>query len=196
MKEFLNPDQGYKLVCCEVGETSVPDNWIEIPEGAIFLVSHDSKETHLTFYGNKNKKGHYKCYPICGINANTWAWSDYRDDSFNESSCNNSGRRVLWQREKFGVESGKLDTDAMLADIDVQIATHSQHGHYFKDVRDLNVIDVYQVLRLFNVTDPCLQHIVKKALVAGGRGHKNFERDLKDIHDTSKRALEINNILH
>lgn len=101
---------------------------------------------------------------------------------------------VVLRREKVEVE--KVDTDKMLADVEVQISTHSQHSHYFKDVRDLNVIDVYQVLRLFNVTDPCLQHIIKKALVVGGRGHKDFERDLKDIHDTSKRALEINNILH
>lgn len=120
----------------------------------------------------------------------------YKDDGYERYLKEGKDHKVLWHREKVEVEGEKLDTDAMLADIDVQIATHSQHGHYFKDVRDLNVIDVYQVLRLFNVTDPCLQHIVKKALVTGGRGHKNFERDLKDIHDTSKRALEINNIKH
>ncbi|KAF1026163.1 MAG: hypothetical protein GAK29_01425 [Acinetobacter bereziniae] len=100
------------------------------------------------------------------------------------------------QADKVEVEDSKIDTDKMIADVEVQMATYSQHSHYFKDVRDLNVIDVYQVLKLFNVNDPCLQHIVKKALVAGGRGHKDLERDLKDIHDTSKRALEINNILH
>ena len=103
---------------------------------------------------------------------------------------------LVWKRDKVEVEGEKFDTDEMLADVEVQMATYSQHSHYFKDVRDLNVIDVYQVLKLFNVTDPCLQHIVKKALVAGGRGHKDLERDLKDIHDTSKRALEINNIFH
>lgn len=66
------------------------------------------------------------------------------------------------------------------------------HNHYFKDVSNLDKIDVYQVLRLFNVTDPCLQHIVKKALCAGQRGHKDFETDLKNIRDTAIRAVEIN----
>jgi DNA-binding protein Fis len=68
-----------------------------------------------------------------------------------------------------------------------------QHSHYFKDVSGLNEIDVYMVLKLFNVTDPCLQHIAKKALCAGQRGHKDFKKDLKDILDTAKRAVEINN---
>jgi hypothetical protein len=49
------------------------------------------------------------------------------------------------------------------------------------------------VLKLFNVTDPCLQHIAKKALCAGQRGHKDFKKDLQDILDTAKRAVEINN---
>ena len=64
-----------------------------------------------------------------------------------------------------------------------------QHNHYFKDVSNLNEIDVYMVLKLFNVTDPCLQHIAKKALCAGQRGHKNFNRDLKDILDTAKMPV-------
>lgn len=34
MKEFLNPEQGYSLVECFVGETPIPSGWIEVPEGA------------------------------------------------------------------------------------------------------------------------------------------------------------------
>ena len=67
-----------------------------------------------------------------------------------------------------------------------------RHNHYFKDVSDVNRIDVYEVLKRFNVTDPCLQHIIKKALCAGQRGHKDFKNDLQDILDTAKRAVEIN----
>lgn len=104
--------------------------------------------------------------------------------------------KVLWQREKVEVEDKKLDMKKVMAEAEMFDASNREHGHYYKDVSNLNIIDPYMVLKLFDVKDPCLQHIVKKALVAGGRGHKDFERDLKDIHDTSKRALEINNILH
>lgn len=85
-----------------------------------------------------------------------------------------------------------LTPECTLNDQYAEIEQVRQHSHYFKDVSSLNEIDVYMVLKLFNVTDPCLQHIAKKALCAGQRGHKNFNRDLKDILDTAKRAVEIN----
>ena len=86
-----------------------------------------------------------------------------------------------------------LTPETTLNDQYAEIEEVRQHNHYFKDVSNLNEIDVYMVLKLFNVTDPCLQHIAKKALCAGQRGHKDFTRDLKDILDTAKRAVEINN---
>ena len=67
-----------------------------------------------------------------------------------------------------------------------------KHRHYFKDVSNIAEIDVYAVLKLFDVTDPCLQHIVKKALCAGKRGHKDMMEDLQNIVDTAIRAVELN----
>ena len=50
-----------------------------------------------------------------------------------------------------------------------------EYSHYYKKV-PFDYIDVYRVLDLFSVTDPCLQHAIKKLLVAGGRGHKDIEK--------------------
>jgi hypothetical protein len=71
-----------------------------------------------------------------------------------------------------------------------------KHSHYFKDVSRLETIDVYRVLQLFNVTDPCLQHAVKKLLVAGGRGVKaqmgqTVARDVQEAIDTLQRWQEM-----
>jgi hypothetical protein len=52
-------------------------------------------------------------------------------------------------------------------------------------------VDVYDVLEAFNVTCPALQHLIKKALCSGLRGHKTLERDLKDIVESSERALSM-----
>lgn len=52
-------------------------------------------------------------------------------------------------------------------------------------------VDVYCVLNAFEVTDPALQHLIKKALCAGLRGHKNTEQDLQDIVDSGHRALTL-----
>jgi hypothetical protein len=67
-----------------------------------------------------------------------------------------------------------------------------KHSHYFKDVRHLDYIDVYRVLDLFEVTDPCIAHAVKKLLVAGKRGGgKDMDRDVQEAIDTLERYKEI-----
>ena len=102
--------------------------------------------------------------------------------------------RCLWQRYTQPESLPFVDDEVQsINDQYAEIEKVRQHKHYFKDVSSLNKIDVYMVLKLFNVTDPCLQHIAKKALCAGKRGHKDFKKDLRDILDTAKRAVEINN---
>lgn len=72
------------------------------------------------------------------------------------------------------------------------MTTDRKHNHYFKDVSKLDTVDVYRVLHLFNVTDPCLQHAVKKLLVAGGRGAgKDISRDIKEAVDSLQRWQEM-----
>lgn len=53
------------------------------------------------------------------------------------------------------------------------------------------VVDVYDVLTAWETTNPALQHLIKKALQPGERGHKNLVEDLKDIIASAQRALEI-----
>ena len=62
-----------------------------------------------------------------------------------------------------------------------------KHSHYFKHVAHLKTLDVYRVLDLFEVTDPCIQHAVKKLLVAGGRGLKNLDKDVQEAIDSLQR---------
>jgi len=64
---------------------------------------------------------------------------------------------------------------------------------YSREIKPEVFVDVYDVLRAFNVTDPCLQHLIKKALACGLRGHKDRNEDLNDIFVSAKRAIEMNN---
>lgn len=67
-----------------------------------------------------------------------------------------------------------------------------KHSHYFKDVSKLRQIDVYRVLELFAVSDPCIQHAAKKLLVAGGRGAgKSIEKDIQEAIDSLIRWQEM-----
>lgn len=55
---------------------------------------------------------------------------------------------------------------------------------------DSIVVDVYSVLRAFNVTDPGLQQGIKKMLCAGIRGKATTLQDLKEARDALDRAIE------
>lgn len=54
-----------------------------------------------------------------------------------------------------------------------------------------DAIDVYRVLTIFGVTDPCIQHAVKKLLCTGTRGYKSFEVDIKEAVASLTRCLEM-----
>lgn len=70
-----------------------------------------------------------------------------------------------------------------------------KHNHYFKDVSKLNKVDVYRIIDLYEITDPCIQHAVKKLLVTGGRGYKDIFTDIQDVIDTLERWKEMKNEL-
>jgi len=54
-----------------------------------------------------------------------------------------------------------------------------EFSHYFK-LCPYESVDIYRVLQLFEVSDPCLQHAVKKILCAGGRGAKDAPKDIDE----------------
>lgn len=66
----------------------------------------------------------------------------------------------------------------------------TKHSHYFKDCPYAKV-DVYRILEIFDVTDPCIQHCVKKLLCAGGRGHKDINLDIQNCIDTLLRYQQM-----
>ncbi|EDU9146098.1 hypothetical protein ZY07_002544 [Salmonella enterica subsp. enterica serovar Thompson] len=61
---------------------------------------------------------------------------------------------------------------------------------YNRNIKGVTV-DVYDVLQAFNVTNPALQHLIKKALCAGLRGHKDRMQDLIETRDSAIRAIEL-----
>ena len=51
---------------------------------------------------------------------------------------------------------------------------------YIVDISKYNKLDIYRILSLYDVTDPCLQHSIKKLLCAGKRGVKNQTQDINE----------------
>ena len=67
------------------------------------------------------------------------------------------------------------------------------YSHYYKDVSRYNHIDVYRVLSIFEVSNPSIQHAIKKLLVAGGRGSKDVEKDIREAIVSLERCLQMIN---
>ncbi len=80
-------------------------------------------------------------------------------------------------------------TDAMSPDGCIARAI-AENNKYIRSCKGIT-IDVYDVLQAFEVTNPALQHLIKKALCAGLRGHKDRKQDLQDILDSARRAIEL-----
>jgi hypothetical protein len=55
----------------------------------------------------------------------------------------------------------------------------------------MDTIDIYRVLQLYNVTNPCQQHAAKKVLLAGGRGGKDYLKDIQEAIDTLERLKDM-----
>lgn len=62
---------------------------------------------------------------------------------------------------------------------------------YMREISPGVWVDVYMVLHAWEVSNPALSHLVKKALQPGERGHKDRKEDLKDIISSANRAYEL-----
>ena len=79
--------------------------------------------------------------------------------------------------------------------VSVEDAAAAKHAtitpsKYTKTIHGVPV-DVYDVLQAWGVSNPALQHLIKKALQCGQRGHKDNAQDLQDIIDSAIRAKEL-----
>lgn len=76
-----------------------------------------------------------------------------------------------------------------------EISMSKLYPKYYKDVSDVEELDVYLVHQIFNIQDPsgAIQHASKKLLLSGVRtGGKSFYDDVREARDTLNRWLEIN----
>lgn len=65
-----------------------------------------------------------------------------------------------------------------------------QPNRYARTINGATV-DVYDILRAFNVTCPATQHAIKKLLLPGQRGGKSVTQDLREALASVQRAIEM-----
>ncbi|WPK20284.1 hypothetical protein [Salmonella phage SD-12_S18] len=64
-------------------------------------------------------------------------------------------------------------------------------GHKYRRVYRGQVFDVYDIIEMWQVTCPAIQHALKKILVPGKRGKNSTLADIKEAIDALIRAMEL-----
>ena len=118
---------------------------------------------------------------------------DYSEDDYSEykfGDVEDDEEEYSFFKEIERVLNGKFELNTKSEDVE------RKHSHYFKDVRHLDYVDIYQVCKLFEVEDPshCTQHSIKKLLMSGKRGVKDKMKDIIEARDTLNRYLQIEGI--
>ena len=65
-------------------------------------------------------------------------------------------------------------------------------SRYDRTIKPGVSVDVYDVLKAFNVTCPATAHAIKKLLAPGQRGAKSLVTDLEEAAASIQRALQLN----
>lgn len=116
---------------------------------------------------------------------------DYEYSKPNNSDEDCSDEEYCFFKELERVLDSELASNTKSEDVE------RKHSHYFKDVRHLDYIDIYEINKLFPIDDDtdCILHARKKLLVCGGRGgSKDMITDITDARDTLNRYLQIEGI--
>jgi hypothetical protein len=65
-----------------------------------------------------------------------------------------------------------------------------QNNKYLRTIKGVQM-DVYDVLKGFNVQCPAMQHAIKKMLCSGLRGHKGTVQDKLEAIQSIQRSIEL-----
>lgn len=108
----------------------------------------------------------------------------------------------IMQLKKVDVDNCNVDklvsnrVSTVNRDLEGQMAGRATNNKYERMIEDRYGdschVDVYDVLKAFDVTCPAIQHAIKKLLCTGLRGHKDRDTDLLEAKESIVRAIELN----
>lgn len=109
---------------------------------------------------------------------------------FNKGSAEDLGYiRRRFPKDKWDVHM----TNRYIAISHIPNPEDNNYSHYLKDVRHIDILDLYQLGEIFEVEDwsGSIHHAVKKLLAGGKRGFKGRNKDVAEAVMTLLRYLEI-----
>jgi len=115
-----------------------------------------------------------------------------RKITFNQLMAIGELKRLELERDK-EPQFGKNEDGSMKL---IKSNFSASSNKYEREITDRQgnsaTVDVYDVLKAFEVTCPATQHALKKLLCSGLRGHKDLQTDLLEAKESITRAIELN----
>ena len=160
----------------------------------------------LSTYSEQNydrlKMREFECIGLCDaklIAARNSLFERKRKLTYNQLMAIGKLKRLMNEHKSSAVSKVNLDIErAVKSTINAELdkPTTISANKYEREISDRQgnkaVVDVYDVLKAFEVTCPATQHAVKKLLCSGMRGHKDLSTDLIEAKESIVRAIELN----
>lgn len=171
-------------------------SWEDAPEWAVYMAQ--SPNGHWEFFAVKPRAEGWWRHPIgersSANNASIRSaiLGDWRDTLEKRPEDFKPFTSIEDNQDREGANQ-KLNELEMLGKVSHLISDKRHRittSKYTKTIHGVPV-DVYDVLQAWGVINPALQHLIKKALQCGQRGHKDNAQDLQDIIDSAIRAKEL-----
>lgn len=132
-------------------------------------------------------------------------WADRVMSSLTKKYFCNAAKFVEVGKEScapalFGLDSGlwlgdlqidqmRPESEPVVSALDMELAINK--SKYHKEIKKGVLVDTYDVLMAFEVTNPAMQHALKKMLAPGQRGVKDTIQDMKEAIQSIERAIEL-----
>lgn len=102
-------------------------------------------------------------------------------------------RKEQWEKD-LEKNDGEWPTEERINAIGQNGNNGEHYNKYQVRLRNNIAIDVYDVLDAFKVDNPATAHAIKKLLMAGKRGYKDFNQDLDEAIASIQRAKDFPSI--
>jgi hypothetical protein len=80
------------------------------------------------------------------------------------------------------------EVEDYVAAIEEKLQEEPKSKYHKKLIHHGVTVDVYDVLYAYGVENPAIAHAIKKMLMAGQRGYKDFNQDIQEAIDSLQRA--------
>lgn len=121
---------------------------------------------------------------ICPVASNTKVRVKFRRDSFGHPEAVGIAGTLNWSH------TARNDDIVAYCIVSDWVSPTPAPNKYQRTIKGIT-LDVYDVLQAWEVSNPAIQHAIKKLLQPGTRGHKSRQQDLQEALVSLRRAIEL-----